>query len=203
MIRTWMGLLFVLSSAAFPVAGADLGPVFQVGHPSRQPFSTWAYGYGALTHDREHVAAYFPGGASAHIRTGLQTKIRLGTSESEIPGTVTDVLPEADPGTGQSIVTLRVAPQDLPARTYATVRIKLSSREALAVPTDAVVMEDGNPYVYKRDGKGDFDKVAVTIGEQSPSYTEIRHGLDVSDTVLVEGALEWEAQASGASEEGD
>lgn len=192
-----LAALALLTALIAPARAADLSPIFEVGEPSRQSFSTWAYGYGALTPDREHVAAYVALDASRGLRTGAHAQVRLDTAQGEgqvVEGTITDLLADANPRTRQAIATIKIPRQDLPARTYAHVQVELNSRVALAVPTDAVIWIDAKSTIFRQKGEDDFEPVVVDVGEQTPVFSEVRSGLKSGDKILVKGALEWSAK---------
>lgn len=186
------------------IRGEELSALFEVGQPSRQPFSTWAYGYGALSDDQTHVAVYIAGGDGQRIHIGSKAEVRLEGSQgnsSTVAGRVTDLLSEADPHTHQGIATIQIPPQSFPPRTYAHIQIEISSRFALAVPTTAVIWTNGKPTVYKQKEKNDFDPIEVEIGEQTPIFTEIKRGLNSNDKILIQGAAEWALKQSGGEAE--
>jgi macrolide-specific efflux system membrane fusion protein len=66
----------------------------------------------------------------------------------------------------------------------ANVAIETAQREALVVPSDAVLREDGERYVYVEAG-GKAEKRAVTVGAREGGYIEIRRGLTADDRVRV------------------
>lgn len=204
---TRWNLLFVTAVAL--IAGsvhAVESPVFKTGSPTSQAFVEWVNGYGALGEDQSHVSAYVDSSPTHRIKTGSEAFVTLetlGGDSVHVSGTVSSVIPNADPQTGQSIVTIGLPRQTLPSRTYASVRIKLHSEKRLAVPTDAILMDEGKPSVFKSDGKDGFIKTPVVIGQQNPDFTEIKSGLAPGDTILIEGIMEWEANESGFGGEED
>ncbi len=177
----------------FAATGAALSPLFVTGNPTRHEFLTIATGYGALSEDRRHVAAYFSGADTKKIKIGEMAEVELmGKTTNRASGRVVSVWRNADPKTGQGIVTVALLnPSSLPARTYGSIDVTLSKRMSLAVPTTAVLILGGNTFVYEKANSGNFKKVHVVVGRQGPEFTEIKKGLKLSDTVLVQGALEW------------
>lgn len=176
---------------------AGLSPLFQVGKLSRHSFSGQAAGYGALGEDQSHVAVYVSPKDAGLIHPGMTAEVRLGPPEGlavSVAGEVSAVLPDADPRTRQAIVSIHIPDQSLSPRTYANALIQTRLRQALAVPSTAVLIRGGKAYVYKKVAEAEFEKTAVVLGEQGPDYTEIRSGLRESDEILIQGALEWAAR---------
>ncbi len=182
-------------------------PLFVTSRPVEHQFTRVATGYGAISQDRRHVAAYFSSGDTMKIKIGEAARVELldSANKSEfMQGLVSGILRNADPKTGQSVVTITMMKKaNVPSRTYASIDITLSSRMSLAVPTTAVIVAAGKFLVFKQDEKGDFDKTKVTVGSQEPDFTEIKNGLSVSDTVLVQGALEWYQNLMGGGSNDD
>ncbi len=58
-----------------------------------------------------------------------------------------------------------------------------------ALPQTAVVLENNRNYVMREVGKGQFEKVIVTIGRSFGSFYEITSGLKTGDRVISEGSL--------------
>jgi multidrug efflux pump subunit AcrA (membrane-fusion protein) len=169
-------------------------PLFVTGSPTHHEFLTEATGYGALSEGRSQVAAYFSSADSRSIKIGTRVHVKLLPSETnvvEVLGKVKEILHNADPRTGQSIVTISIPSQKIPARSYVFVRIPISSRSSLALPTTAIIVDGGHSYVYKEKTKGDYEKTRVEVGNQEPDFTEIKGGIGPNDIVLTEGALEW------------
>ncbi len=184
-------------------------PLFVTGHPVEHNFTSVATGYGAISEDHRHVAAYFSAEDTAKIKIGAAAQVELvdSVNKSEfIKGHVSAILRNADPKTKQSIVTVSM-PSAAPvrARTYVSLDITLSSRTSLAVPTTAVLIGQGKYFVFKKDGESDFDKAEITVGRQSPDFTEVKGGLNLNDTVLIQGATEWNQNliGGGGDDEGD
>jgi hypothetical protein len=152
------------------------------------------------------VSVYVSIAESRRLRRGAPAEVRLGENvegTTPVNGEIVDILADADPRTGQAIVTISIPAQTAAARTYATARFELDSRIALAVPTTAVVFEDGHPTVYKKKSAEDYEPAVVQIGQQTADFTEILGGVSPGDVILVQGALEWANRAAAAAEAED
>ena len=64
----------------------------------------------------------------------------------------------------------------------------------LAVPTDALVLLDGETVVFRRNADGALEPVPVRAGEVIGDRTVIREGLKAGDTVVVAGAFAVKSQ---------
>ena len=199
--------LALLVGAFFSTSGAraaELSPIFKIGRPMWRSFSTTASGYGALGENQSHVAVYVSLAESRQVRPGAEAEVRLGPPEgmvASVSGRVTSVLADADPTTGQAIVSIEIPLQREPARTYASASIQTTTRRALAVPASALLMIDGQSFVFRQKSDNDFEKTPVVIGEQLADFIEIKSGLKETDNILVEGAAEWSYKDSTAGDE--
>ncbi len=79
--------------------------------------------------------------------------------------------------------------QQLKPDMTANVTIETAQREALVVPNDAVLRDDGARYVYVDSG-GRAQRREVTIGAREGGYTEIRRGLAADDRVRIGGEVQ-------------
>lgn len=64
----------------------------------------------------------------------------------------------------------------------------------LAVPTDALVLLEGETVVFRRNAAGALEPVSVRAGEVIGDRTVIREGLKAGDTVVVAGAFAVKSQ---------
>lgn len=199
-------VICLVSAGGTPAAAAQLSPVFALGRPELERFRTEIQAYGAIAPDRSHVAVYAPARDAARIRAGLRGEVTLsppGGQGRTVRGEVSTILKNADPKTGQAIVTLQIPRQSVPEHTFVQASIEVGARESLALPTTAVIIDQGKSFVYRRDPDGaeDFEKVEVQVGARNPSFTEILSGVGPRDVVLVEGAIEWRNQQQGGDED--
>ena len=63
------------------------------------------------------------------------------------------------------------------------------SREALAVPADAVMRHEGRAFVFVPEGDGRFRRVDVETGLESDGFVEITSGLDAGREVVARGGF--------------
>jgi multidrug efflux pump subunit AcrA (membrane-fusion protein) len=72
---------------------------------------------------------------------------------------------------------------------YADVLIETARRaDALAVPSEAIVDDNGASVVFVQTGGESFQRRLVTLGLSNGEMTEIREGLKAGDRVVVNGA---------------
>jgi RND family efflux transporter MFP subunit len=66
-------------------------------------------------------------------------------------------------------------------------------REVVAVPRDALVLREDNTYVFKVNGKGVAERVAVETGAEDGAYVEVKGPVSPGERVIVRGAERLEA----------
>jgi membrane fusion protein, heavy metal efflux system len=73
---------------------------------------------------------------------------------------------------------------------FATVTITSQTRErVVAIPQEALVLENSNYYVMREIRKNTFEKVQVSIGKKFNELAEVKGGLTIGDKVIVQGSL--------------
>ena len=60
--------------------------------------------------------------------------------------------------------------------------------QAIAVPADAVIQQDGLPVAFVQSGGETFEKRVLELGVRDGNWVEVRRGLDVGDRVVTHGA---------------
>jgi Cu(I)/Ag(I) efflux system membrane fusion protein len=71
---------------------------------------------------------------------------------------------------------------------FAQIYLTHSSREALAVPIDAVIRDGQGTHLYLQSGHNTFRPQMVETGVEGFDQVEITEGLKEGDTVAVSGA---------------
>ena len=103
---------------------------------------------------------------------------------NEFPVKVRRIFPNADPITRLFTVEVEILQSEnrpiIRPGYLARVHFTADERSnVLAVPTDAVLRQNGNTYLYKlNDQENIVSRIQVEIGVQREGYTEILHGLD-------------------------
>ena len=125
-----------------------------------------------------------------HVSVGDQINIVVTGSDASIQSKVEFVSPEFRNGTQIAVAR---APLDNPDNRlkpgqYAQIFITHSSREAIAIPVDAVIRDERGSHVYLQAGNNTFTPRLVKTGIEGVDQIEILEGLTEGDTVAVTGA---------------
>ncbi|HUT79439.1 MAG TPA: efflux RND transporter periplasmic adaptor subunit [Polyangia bacterium] len=138
----------------------------------------------------EHdIAAVQLGQAAGRLTASVSVKAYPG---EEFPGTVDLVSPSMDESSRTVKVRVEVKNADgrLLAGMFAMVELYLpGAGEALAVPVDAVIEDEGRSFVFVRHHDDYFVRRPVVVGRVWAGLVEIRQGLEASQTVAAEGAF--------------
>lgn len=128
---------------------------------------------------------------SSRVKIGDRIKVRMQGLESEpIDATIDFLSPELRQGTQIVIMRSSVdnSRQKFKPGMQAQVTFAHSSREALALPVDAVIRGEKGPHVYIQNGPNTFRPREVKTGVEDFTRVEIIEGLNEGDTVAVTGA---------------
>ncbi len=128
---------------------------------------------------------------SREARPGQKVNIRVGAGEVEsVAGEVERVSPVVDEATGTVKITARFEPPSGAFRPGAFVRVELETdtrRDAVLIPKQAVIEEDGDSYVVLVGEEGVARRKAVQLGYQSDVAIEVLAGVSVGESVVVAG----------------
>ena len=145
---------------------------------------------------------------NAEVREAQASEVRPGNlveaRTSALPGAtfkgrVNAILPEVNPVTRTLKARVELANPNgkLVPGMFATVNFTLVARkEALLVPTEAVIRTGNRSVVIVAQGDGQFAPVDVEIGMESGGRTEIRNGLEAGQKVVVSGQFLIDSEAS-------
>lgn len=109
--------------------------------------------------------------------------------------TFTDIAAEPTSGSREVWVRVPHLPPGFPPETWVHYSLDLRSFRAPAVPTNAVVRDNGQAWVLAAQ-HGKYQVRPVTTGSTAAGWTAIRQGLQPGDTVLTNGAYEVYHQLS-------
>jgi membrane fusion protein, copper/silver efflux system len=135
-------------------------------------------------------AELYPGETSL-VKIGDKVNIRLAGAEiASIEATVNFLSPEFRNNTQITIMRASVSNPDRRFKPgqHAQVFLTHSSREAIAIPPDAVIRDGQGSHVYVQSGHNTFRPRMVKTGVESFEQIEITEGLHEGDTVAVTGA---------------
>ena len=145
---------------------------------------------------------------NAEVREAQASEVRPGNlveaRTSALPGAtfkgrVNAILPEVNPVTRTLKARVELANPNgkLVPGMFATVNFAPAARkEALLVPTEAVIRTGSRSVVIVAQGDGRFAPVDVEIGMESEGRTEIRNGLEAGQKVVVSGQFLIDSEAS-------
>ena len=123
--------------------------------------------------------------AASGLRAGQKLAVRIDGVAGDVPGTVIEMSPGADPTSHTYTVTLELA--GAPVATGLTGRATLESavRSSVLVPESAVLASGGVSLVALKDDSGKARTRVVTTGASQGGKIEILSGLSGGETVLV------------------
>jgi Cu(I)/Ag(I) efflux system membrane fusion protein len=146
------------------------------------------------------VNADVPENLAAQIRPGNAVEARTPALTGQtFKGRVSAILPEVDPATRtiKARVELANPKGQLVPGMFATVNFApAATREAVLVPTEAVIQTGSRNVVIVAEGGGKFTPVDVEPGMESGGRTEIRKGLEAGRKVVVSGQFLIDSEAS-------
>jgi len=146
------------------------------------------------------VNAEVPESLAAQVRPGNSVEARTpALPGATFAGRVSVILPEVNVATRTLKARVELANPDgqLVPGMFATVNFTPAARkEALLVPTEAVIQTGDRSVVIVAHGDGKFAPVDVEIGMESDGRTEIRKGLDAGQKIVVSGQFLIDSEAS-------
>lgn len=126
-------------------------------------------------------------GQLAQVSVG--DSVTLPSREGPVTGTVRAVSPGVDAQTRTGTVHADLPePGSLQPGSYVEGRIQVGQGRGLTVPSAAVVLRDGLPYVFSVDDQGVARRVRVRTGASIDGRTELLDGVRAGDQVVLEGA---------------
>ena len=122
------------------------------------------------------------------IRVGQKALVTLATG-TELSGQVRAIAPSANEQTRNILVYVDLPRHnDLKAGTFARGVFAIGQSEALTAPTPAIVVRDGNNFVFVVDAANKAAARQVKTGRRVGERVEIVEGLQASERVAVQGA---------------
>lgn len=125
------------------------------------------------------------------IQRNMSATITFSGNETKIvTGKIEFINPELSSSSRINIIRIEIANEkkELKPGMQAQISILLNKKKMLAVPTDAVLFESKGATVWVETGKNKFRSVMVHTGIEVDGYTEILHGLNKNDEVVISGA---------------
>ncbi len=133
----------------------------------------------------------FPEKYSGEIKLGNKITFNVQGTSRQFNATVYAISPKVDPNTRTLRIRATCPNHDgylLPGR-FANVEVQLKEKEALAVPSYAVIpeMKKHKVFIYKN---GKVEEHTVEIGTRTEEYIEITNGLKSGDTLITSAILQ-------------
>jgi membrane fusion protein, copper/silver efflux system len=147
--------------------------------------------------------AEVPEAQAARVRPGTPVKAQVAGYPGEVfEGRVGAILPEVNAATRtlRARVELANPRARLVPGMYATVEFAAPGRkEAVLVPSEAVIRTGTRDVVIVALGEGKFRAAEVQVGTESGGQSEIRKGLSAGDRVVLSGQFLIDSEASLSS----
>jgi Cu(I)/Ag(I) efflux system membrane fusion protein len=145
------------------------------------------------------VNAAVPESQAALLRPSAPAIARsLALPGTELRGNVQAILPDVDPATRTIRVRVELANPELALAPgmFVNVSLEAAQREALIVPSEAVIRTGTRTVVILADGTGNFRPVDVKVGLENDGHTEVTSGLEPGQSVVVSGQFLLDSEAS-------
>lgn len=138
-----------------------------------------------------YADVFLPEQDSHEAAPGQSATIRLGAGDGQIAtGEVERVSPVVDERTGTVKVTVRFQPPSGAFRPGAFARVAIETNtdsDAVLIPKQAVIEEDGVLYVIVIDEAETARRTNVELGYENESDVQVRSGVHEGETVVIAG----------------
>jgi len=122
-----------------------------------------------------------------HLR--VRDSVVVDGDAGRVPGVVRAVVPVGDERSRTAEIRVTLDPADwLPGEAVRVSVPRGVAAETLSVPRDALVMRDAAVYVFRIDGAGAAERIAVETGQGDAERVSVTGALQEGDRVVVRGA---------------
>ncbi len=123
------------------------------------------------------------------IAPGSTVTVMLDAGSGNLAGTVSEIVPSADPASRTSVVKIDL-PQDASVRSgmFGRARFDVGERQTLAIPSTAIVQRGQLTGVYVIGDDSIARLRLVTLGKRYGDTVEVLSGLDAGERVVKDGA---------------
>ena len=135
------------------------------------------------------VRASLPVRYLPRVETGDAAFIRM--SEIRFETRIRKIVPAADPMSQTFEVRIQLpegAPSFVAAGQLVSIRLPLSSKNALTVPRDSIVLKEEGSFVIRIKSDSTAERVSVEVADANGDRVSVRGDLSVGDRVAVRGA---------------
>ncbi len=125
------------------------------------------------------------------MKEGMEAKVVLPAfTGKEFVGKLSFVNPELNSSSKINIVRVEIPNKNLEIKLgmQAYISLLLNQKRVLSLPTDAIINDGKGATVWLKTGHNTFKSVMVHTGLEANGYTEILHGLNKGDIIVVSGA---------------
>jgi cobalt-zinc-cadmium efflux system membrane fusion protein len=134
----------------------------------------------------------------ARIRTGQEVEVAVPAyPDDTFRGTISYVSDILDPETRAITVRTEVANTGLKLKPgmFANLTIELNHNgEAVAVPAEALLDDQGRPFLFVRKDEHHFEPRLVTVGASEDGFVEIVTGLNAGEEVVTNGSFQLKSK---------
>jgi Cu(I)/Ag(I) efflux system membrane fusion protein len=145
------------------------------------------------------VNAEVPESQAPLLRPGMRASaVSPAVPATELAGSVQAILPDVDAATRTIRVRVEVANPDsaLVPGMFVNVALDAASREALVVPSEAIIRTGARAVVILADGSGNFRPVDVELGLEADGYSEVVSGVEAGQSIVISGQFLLDSEAS-------
>jgi RND family efflux transporter MFP subunit len=124
--------------------------------------------------------------AIGSIRKGMKLSVTInGVSNGTLSGTVSEIVPTADPASRSFLVKIDLAPSaQLHAGMYGSAQIATGTHQAILIPRSAVVMRGSLSCVYVLDANGIAQLRSITLGAVQGELVEVLSGISANEKLV-------------------
>ena len=133
------------------------------------------------------------------VKVGNKAAIKVqGVPERDWEGKVEYIYPELNPKTRTLKVRLKIdtPEQLLKPNMFADVTLFTNDKQALTVPSEAIIYYENSPRVVKVIAENKYQPVEVKIGMKSNGRVEIVEGIENGDDILVSGQFMIDSESN-------
>ncbi len=130
-------------------------------------------------------------GLDDYVKEGMIANISFpGSAKKNVVGKISFINPELSGGSKTNSVRIEITNKDnqLKPGTLAYISVLPHEKTALAVPTNAILRDGKGETIWIKTGENMFKSKMVHTGLEANGYTEIIHGLEQGEQVVVTGA---------------
>ncbi|MBF6025423.1 efflux RND transporter periplasmic adaptor subunit [Lysobacter niastensis] len=140
----------------------------------------------------QEVRVRAPVDLGRHLAVGTPVVVRTGGSEQPHP--VSALVPVGDEASRQLELRIAMSANELPVGSAVDVGMPSgAARNVVAVPRDAVVIRPEGDFVWRVDGQGRAERLAVDTGAEVGELVEVTGGVRAGDRLIVRGGERVEA----------